>query len=72
MAQPPQEKAAYYINHRLLMYFLLPLVSAVDLRTAEVSFAMYDPTYYMAIDFVAKNPVRFHGRKHDPGGEVIT
>jgi len=54
------------------MYFLLPLVSAVSLRTAEVSFAMYDPTYYMAIDFVAKNPVRFHGRKHDPGGEVIT
>ena len=59
--QPPQEKAAYYINHRLLMYFVLPIVSAVDLRTAEVSFAMYDPTYYMAIDFVAKNPVRFNG-----------
>ena len=22
---------------------------------------MYDPTYYMAIDLVAKNPVRFNG-----------
>ena len=59
--QPPHEKAAHYVKHRLLMYFVLPLVSAVDLRTAEVSFAMYDPTYYMAIDFVAKNPVRFNG-----------
>jgi ABC-type uncharacterized transport system substrate-binding protein len=59
--QTPRGETAYYINHRLLVYFLLPLASPVDPRTDKVSFAIYDPTYYTAIDFVAKNPVRLNG-----------
>jgi ABC-type uncharacterized transport system substrate-binding protein len=59
--QAPQGQTAYYMKHRLLIYFLLPLAYPVDFRTDKVSFAMYDPTYYTAIDFVAKNPVRFNG-----------
>jgi ABC-type uncharacterized transport system substrate-binding protein len=59
--QVPREETLYYINHRLLMHFLLPLASPADPRADKVSFAMYDPSYYTAIDFVAKDPVRVNG-----------
>lgn len=56
--QAPQGETAYYLNHRLVMYFLIPVSSPVDTRTDKVSFAMYDPTYYTAINFVG---VRLNG-----------
>ena len=59
--QAARGETVYYLNHRLLIYFFLPLASPVDPRADKVNFAMYDPTYYTAIDFVAKSPVRFNG-----------
>jgi ABC-type uncharacterized transport system substrate-binding protein len=48
---------------RLRMQFVVPLPQAVDPRTAEFVYRIYDPSFYIAIDFVGKDPVEALGSK---------
>ncbi|MGF1640503.1 MAG: DUF1007 family protein [Rhodospirillales bacterium] len=56
------EYGMHHVDGRLVMWFHLPLASPVDPRTAEVAFALYDPTYFIAVDLVEDNPIRIRGR----------
>lgn len=49
------------IEGRLALWFVVPLATPVDPRTSDVAFALYDPTYYVAVDFVDRDPVRITG-----------
>lgn len=42
----------------LTLHFTLPLKEAVDSRLGVVSFAVYDPTYYVDFQLAAETPVR--------------
>lgn len=55
------EYGLHFINGRLAMWFHVPLVTPVDPRTSDVAFALYDPTFYIAIDLVEGDPVRTNG-----------
>ena len=48
---------------RLRMHFVVPFLKPVDPRTAEFIYRIYDPTFYIAIDFVGKEPVEALGNK---------
>jgi ABC-type uncharacterized transport system substrate-binding protein len=48
---------------RLTMNFVVPAVTPIDPRTAKFLYRIYDPTFYIAIDFVAKHPVKAIGKK---------
>jgi ABC-type uncharacterized transport system substrate-binding protein len=48
---------------RLEMHFAVPFVTPIDPRTAKFLYRIYDPTFYIAIDFVEKHPVSVIGKK---------
>jgi ABC-type uncharacterized transport system substrate-binding protein len=48
---------------RLRMQFVVPLPKPVDPRTAEFVYRIYDPSFYIAIDFTGKEPVEALGSK---------
>jgi ABC-type uncharacterized transport system substrate-binding protein len=48
---------------RLRMHFVVPFAKPVDPRTSEFIYRIYDPTFYIAIDFVGKEPVEALGSK---------
>jgi len=50
-----------YVDNRLAMWFLLPLLTPVDPHESQVSFTLYDPTYYIAIELVENAPIRTRG-----------
>lgn len=50
-----------YVNNRLALWFLLPLLTPVDPQKAQVSFSLYDPTYYISIELVGNAPIRTTG-----------
>jgi ABC-type uncharacterized transport system substrate-binding protein len=48
---------------RLRMQFVVPFPKPVDPRTAEFVYRIYDPSFYIAIDFAGKEPVEALGSK---------
>jgi ABC-type uncharacterized transport system substrate-binding protein len=48
---------------RLELHFVIPIVNPIDPRTAKFLYRIYDPTFYIAIDFVGKHPVSVIGNK---------
>jgi ABC-type uncharacterized transport system substrate-binding protein len=49
------------VGGRLAMWMHLPLAAPVDPRAGDVAIAMYDPTFYIAIDLLRNQPVRVNG-----------
>lgn len=49
-------------NDILTMYFQIPLATPVDPLTSKVSYAMYDPEFYIAIEYPAKGGVNIVGK----------
>ena len=47
---------------RLRMHFVVPAEKPIDPKTAEFLYRIYDPTFYIAIDFVEKDPVEAVGK----------
>lgn len=39
------------------MHFTLPLKTPLDARSSRVTFAVYDPTYFVAFSFAKERPV---------------
>jgi ABC-type uncharacterized transport system substrate-binding protein len=48
---------------RLELQFVIPFVTPIDPQTAKFLYRIYDPTFYIAIDFVGKQPVSVIGNK---------
>ena len=57
---------------RLWMQFELPLTQPLDPKTGEVSFAVYDPTYWIEILHLEGEPIFFSGEGADQCfGDII-
>ena len=48
-------------SDRLTLYFILPLQTPVDAKLAPVDVKIYDPDFFIAFDYVLKNPVNLDG-----------
>jgi ABC-type uncharacterized transport system substrate-binding protein len=55
-----------YSNGILKMHFTLPLAQPVDPFAAEFVYRIYDPSFYIAIDFAENNPLALLGNPPDP------
>ena len=70
-AQPAYEKVTEYDTFmeedRLVLIFTVNLVAPADPRAQSVSYAVYDPTYYIEITHAAPRhePIRFEGPAPD-------
>ena len=54
---------------QLTMIFTVPLATPLAAtKAAPVEFLVYDPTYYIAIDYVKKDPIHMVSGKHDGCG----
>jgi ABC-type uncharacterized transport system substrate-binding protein len=58
---PPVGAGAAFANGVLQVQFILPLMEPIDARRAEVTFAMYDPSYYVAVEVAGDQAVRLSG-----------
>ncbi len=59
----------YYLSHeggKLTLHFVLPLKTPLDARKDQVSFAIYDPTYFVSFAYAKKSPVQL--ATHAPTG----
>lgn len=52
------EQAAYVQDGRLALRFLIPLAEPLAITEADLSIRVFDPTYYIAMSFLEKKPVR--------------
>ncbi|QPC42234.1 DUF1007 family protein [Kaustia mangrovi] len=55
------EFGQFYKDGYLSLYFTVPLAKPVDPRKADVEYAIYDPTFYIAIEPAPKEPVKMIG-----------
>ncbi|MEM7024674.1 MAG: DUF1007 family protein [Pseudomonadota bacterium] len=53
------------MNERLWLQFEVPLTDPVDPRVSEVSYMVYDPSYYIEILHTENHPVTFDGQGAD-------
>lgn len=53
-------------NDRLSLYFQVPLKTPVDPRAGEFVLKVYDPDFFIAIDYVKDDPVSVLGKVPDP------
>lgn len=56
------EYSEYYTNKHLTMSFTIPFKTPVDPRKQDLQFKVYDPTFYIAMDFQKTNPVSASGK----------
>ncbi|MGI9414190.1 MAG: DUF1007 family protein [Hyphomicrobiales bacterium] len=52
-------------DSRLTLYFQVPLAAPLDPRKSKVDLRMYDPSFYIAIEYAAKDPVNAVGTAPD-------
>ena len=55
-----------YSNGVLKMHFTLPLAAPIDPFAAEFVYRIYDPSFYIAIDFAENSPLALLGNPPDP------
>lgn len=53
----PSEYGQIYSNGKLELHFTAPLVTPVNPRTDEFAYKIYDPEFYIAMDYVQDDPV---------------
>lgn len=58
LLDPPKDYFLVYGNQRLTLNFTLPLKQPVSPRDAALSYAVYDPTYYVDFTYAAGDPVK--------------
>lgn len=58
---PAVDFETYMEDERLAMTFTVALLVPADPRRSSVSYAVYDPTYYIEIAHTGGEPVRFEG-----------
>lgn len=57
----PTEVGQIYSNGKLTLHFQVPLMTSVDPRKSEFLFKIYDPEFFIAIDYVEQDPVGLIG-----------
>lgn len=55
------EYGSVFKDGQLTLYFTVPMARAVDPRTGRIEYSIYDPTFYIAIELAAKDPVELLG-----------
>jgi ABC-type uncharacterized transport system substrate-binding protein len=53
----PAEYGQIYSNGKLALHFTVPLTSPVDPRRSEFLYKIYDPEFFIALDYVQEDPV---------------
>jgi len=53
----PAEYGQIYSNSKLELHFTVPLTTPVNPRTAEFTYKIYDPEFFIAMDYVQEDPV---------------
>jgi ABC-type uncharacterized transport system substrate-binding protein len=53
----PIEYGQIYSNGKLALHLSVPLASPVNPRTSQFLYKIYDPEFYIAMDYVQENPV---------------
>jgi ABC-type uncharacterized transport system substrate-binding protein len=53
----PTEYGQIYSNSKLELHFTIPLASPVNPRTSEFLYKIYDPEFFIAMDYVQEDPV---------------
>jgi ABC-type uncharacterized transport system substrate-binding protein len=61
----PVESGQIYSNGKLALHFQVPLTAPVDPRKAQFLFKIYDPEFFIAMDYVADHPVGIIGEMPD-------
>jgi ABC-type uncharacterized transport system substrate-binding protein len=65
----PKNYFDVFANEKLTLSFTLPLSKPLDIRGKTIQLEVYDPTYFAAITFAQKEPVKLAGA--DPGCESV-
>ena len=65
------EYGQIWSNNKLELHFQVPLKSPVDPRSAEFGFKVYDPEFFIAIDYVKDDPVSVAGNMPQPCKLVV-
>ena len=60
------EYGQIWSDNKLKLHFQVPLKTPVDPRAAEFSFKVYDPEFFIAIDYVKDDPVTVAGAMPQP------
>ncbi len=58
---PATEYGQIYSNDKLELYFTVPLKTPVDPRTTDFYYRIYDPEFFIAMDYVKDEPVSVVG-----------
>ncbi len=58
---PVVDWETYMEEERLAMTFTVALLAPADPRRSDVSYAVYDPTYYIEVAHISGEPVRLEG-----------
>jgi ABC-type uncharacterized transport system substrate-binding protein len=53
----PAEYGQIYSNGKLALHFTIPLANPVDPRKVEFLYKIYDPEFFIALDYVEEDPV---------------
>ncbi|WP_119391908.1 DUF1007 family protein [Taklimakanibacter lacteus] len=57
----PVDYGQIYSNGKLALHFTVPLSSPVDPKNAEFQYKIYDPEFFIAMDYVQDDPVGIVG-----------
>jgi len=57
----PLEYGQIYSNGKLELHFTVPLAAPVDPHKAEFLYKIYDPEFFIALDYVEQDPVGIQG-----------
>ncbi len=60
------EYGSIYSNGVLKMHFTIPLAQPLDPYAAEFVYRIYDPSFYIAIDFAQSSPLALLGKAPEP------
>ncbi len=58
----PVETGQIFSNGKLSLHFQVPLADPVDPREAKFLFRVYDPEFFIAMDYVEQDPVGIVGQ----------
>ena len=59
--QPAKDPGQIYSNQRLTLYFTVPLETPIDPKKNDFYYRIYDPEFYIAMDYVKDEPVTAQG-----------
>ncbi|MBL8906835.1 MAG: DUF1007 family protein [Rhizobiales bacterium] len=58
---PAKDAGQIYSNQRLMLYFSVPLETPVDPKATDFYYRIYDPEFFIAMDYTKDEPVTAQG-----------